>query len=60
MYADYKKRRAVTRGIQMMELRQEKHVDPEALKRFREAPFQLKCARRLRDGEKNDGKLEKT
>ena len=54
MYADYKKRRAVTRGIQMMELRQEKHVDPEALKRFREVPYQLKCARRLKDGGNED------
>ena len=60
MYADYKKRRAVTRGIQMMELRQEKYVDTEALKRFREVPFQLKYARKLKGGGKNDGKLEKT
>lgn len=54
MYTDYKKRRAVTRGIQTMELRQEKHVDPEALKRFREVPYQLKCARKLKDGGKTD------
>ncbi len=54
MYADYKKRRAVTRGIQTMELRQEKHVEPEALKRFREVPFQLKYARKLKDGGNED------
>ena len=60
LYKEHKIKRALMKDIQRRELRQEKYVDPEALKRFREVPYQLKCARRLRDEGKNDGKLEKT
>lgn len=54
MYKEHKVKRALMKDIQRRELRQEKHVDPEALKRFREVPYQLKCARKLKDGGKTD------
>lgn len=54
MHKEHKIKRALVKDIQRRELRQEKHVDPEALKKFREVPFQLKYARKLKEGGKAD------
>ena len=48
MHRDSKTRRNVLYEIRERELRQPKHTNPEALKRFREKPYQLQYMEKLK------------
>ena len=48
MHRDSKTRRNALNEIRERELRQPKHTDPEALKRFREKPYQLQYMEKLK------------
>ena len=54
IHRDYKHKRAKMQSIQTMELREEKHINPKALEKFREKPYQQRYAERLSGGRTND------